>query len=94
MRKIRILWTDDEIDVLRSHIFFLEGKGFVVEKATNGDDAIELVKQSSFDLIFLDEHMPGMSGLETLKIIKSIAPDIPVVMITKSEEENIMEEEN
>lgn len=92
MRKIKILWTDDEIDVLRSHILFLEEKGFIVEKATNGDDAIELVKQSNFDLIFLDEHMPGMSGLETLKIIKSFAPDIPVVMITKSEEENIMEE--
>lgn len=92
MRKIKILWTDDEIDVLRSHILFLEEKGFIIETATNGDDAIEQVKQSGFDLIFLDEHMPGMSGLETLKIIKSIAPDIPVVMITKSEEENIMEE--
>ncbi len=92
MRKVKILWTDDEIDVLRSHILFLEEKGFIIETATNGDAAIEWVKQSDFDLIFLDEHMPGMSGLETLKIIKSIAPDIPVVMITKSEEENIMEE--
>ncbi len=92
MRKVKILWTDDEIDGLKSHIFFLEEKGFIIETATNGDDAIELVKKSDFDLIFLDEHMPGMSGLETLKIIKGIAPDIPVVMITKSEEENIMEE--
>jgi len=91
MREIKILWTDDEIDVLKSHILFLEEKGFIIETATNGDDAIECVKKAQYDLIFLDENMPGMSGLETLKIIKGIAPDIPVIMITKSEEENIME---
>ena len=92
MREIKILWTDDEIDVLKSHILFLREKGFVIETATNGDDAIELVKKTDFDLIFLDENMPGLSGLETLKIIKNLAPDIPVIMITKSEEENIMDE--
>lgn len=92
MREVKILWTDDEIDVLKSHILFLEEKGFIIETATNGDDAIECVRKSDFDLIFLDENMPGLSGLETLKIIKSIAPDIPVIMITKSEEENIMDE--
>jgi len=92
MRKVKILWTDDEIDVLKSQILFLREKGFLVETATNGDDAIECVKENDFDLIFLDEHMPGLSGLETLKIIKNLAPDIPVIMITKSEAENIMDE--
>lgn len=92
MREIKILWTDDEIDVLKSHILFLREKGFIIETATNGDDAIEFVKETDFDLIFLDENMPGLSGLETLKIIKNLAPDIPVIMITKSEEENIMDE--
>ncbi|UCG28688.1 MAG: PglZ domain-containing protein [Bacteroidales bacterium] len=92
MKQLKILWTDDEIDVLKSHILFLEEKGFIVETANNGNDAIELVKEQEFDLIFLDENMPGLSGLETLKEIKIIAPNIPVIMITKSEEENIMEE--
>ena len=92
MKRISILWTDDEIDILKSHILFLEEKGYFVETANNGKDAIELVREKEFDLIFLDENMPGLSGLETLKEIKVIAPNIPVVMITKSEEENIMEE--
>lgn len=92
MRKPRILWTDDEIDLLRPHIIFLEGKGYEVETANNGRDALDMVKESFFDIIFLDENMPGMTGLETLMQIKSIAPNIPVVMITKSEEENIMDE--
>jgi len=92
MRKIRILWTDDEIDVLRSHILFLEKKGYEVVTANNGDDAIRLVKTDAFDIIFLDEHMPGLSGLETLSRIKTITPGTPVVMITKSEEEDIMDE--
>lgn len=92
VRKLRILWTDDEIDLLRPHILFLEEKGFEVLTASNGDDAIEMVDSEDFDLIFLDENMPGLSGLQTLTIIKEHKPNIPVIMITKSEEENIMEE--
>ncbi len=92
MKKIRILWTDDEIDLLRAHILFLEEKGYEVVTAKSGDEAIELVRSSLFDLIFLDEHMPGKSGLETLEEIKDISPTVPVVMITKSEEEDIMDE--
>jgi len=92
MKKTKILWTDDEIDSLRSHIIFLEEKGFDVVTANNGTDAIEMVKNDFFDLIFLDENMPGLSGLQTLNEIKAYDPNLPVVMITKSEEEDIMEE--
>jgi CheY-like chemotaxis protein len=92
MRKIKILWTDDEIDLLKAHVIFLREKGYEVETAGNGFDAIELVKNDYYDIIFLDENMPGLSGLETLSQIKSLAPNVPVVMITKSEEENIMDE--
>lgn len=91
MKKVSILWTDDEIDLLKPHIIFLEGKGYNVETASNGDDAIKLVTKVQFDLVFLDENMPGKSGLETLAVIKSIQPGLPVVMITKSEEEDIMD---
>jgi CheY-like chemotaxis protein len=91
MKKVKILWVDDEIDLLRPHILFLEGKGYSLETASNGSDAIELVKVQNFDLIFLDENMPGLSGLETLKKILEERPAIPVVMITKSEEEDIMD---
>lgn len=91
MRKIRILWTDDEIDLLRPYIMFLEEKGYEVMTASNGDDAIELVHNYHFDLIFLDENMPGLSGLETLNKIKADVSAVPVIMITKSEEENIMD---
>jgi CheY-like chemotaxis protein len=91
MRKIRILWTDDEIEVLKPHIFFLREKGYEIDTCSNGNDTIDLVKQNPYDLIFLDEHMPGLSGIETLRLIKEARPDIPVVMITKSEEEDIME---
>jgi CheY-like chemotaxis protein len=92
MNKPRILWTDDEIDLLRPHILFLKEKGYEVETATNGLDAVEKVGDQYFDIIFLDENMPGITGLETLTRIKSISPNVPVVMITKSEEENIMDE--
>lgn len=92
MKKINILWTDDEIDILRAHIIFLEQKGYDVKVATNGADAIDLVKEEHFDIIFLDENMPGLSGLETLNEMKTIEPNVPVVMITKSEEENIMDQ--
>lgn len=91
-KKINILWTDDEIDLLKPHIIFLEQKGYHMETASNGQDAIELVKKKNYDIIFLDENMPGLSGLDTLKSIKAINSSTPVVMITKNEEENIMDE--
>ncbi|MBR4119053.1 MAG: bifunctional response regulator/alkaline phosphatase family protein [Bacteroidales bacterium] len=92
MRKETILWADDEIDILKPHIYFLEQKGYEVTTVTNGQDAIEMSDNKEFDLIILDENMPGLNGIETLSIIKEQRPDIPVVMITKSEEENIMEQ--
>jgi len=88
---MKILWTDDEIDLLRAHILFLEGKGHEVITANNGQDAIDLCRENNFDIIFLDENMPGLSGLQTLAHIKIINSSIPVVMITKNEEENIMD---
>ena len=91
MRKIRILWTDDEVEALKPHIFFLEEKGYAIDTCSNGTDTVDLVRQNSYDLIFLDENMPGLSGIETLRQIREIRTDIPVVMITKSEEEDIME---
>lgn len=91
MRKINILWVDDEIDLLKIHILFLEEKGYNVITANNGDDGIALVHENHFDIIFLDEHMPGLSGLETLDVIKSIYPTIPIIMVTKNEEEDIMD---
>ncbi len=90
MKKNKILWVDDEIELLRSHIFFLTEKGYEVETVTNGDDAISEVKEKNFDLIFLDEMMAGKGGLETLAEIKDINPNIPVIMITKNEEESLM----
>ena len=92
MEKIKILWADDEIDMLKSHIMFLETKGYIVETSNNGNDAVEMIGENNYDIVFLDENMPGMSGLETLSAIKSLQPHLPVVMITKSEEETIMEE--
>ena len=88
----RILWADDEIDLLRSHILFLENKGYHVTRVTNGSDALAAVKQSSFEVVLLDEQMPGMGGLDTLAAIKRVRPQVPVVMVTKSEEEYLMEE--
>ncbi len=88
----RILWADDEIDQLKPHIIFLENKGFDITPVSNGEDAITLIGEQAFDLIFLDEQMPGMDGLTTLNKIKQIQPSLPVVMITKSEEESIMED--
>jgi len=92
MIKNKILWVDDEIELLRSHIIFLSEKGYEVDTVTNGEDAITSVKENSFDLIFLDEMMAGMGGLETLARIKNIDANVPVVMITKSEEEALMNE--
>jgi len=92
MKKIDILWVDDEIDLLKPHIIFLEQKNYAVTTSTNGADAIELIDEQNFDIVFLDENMPGLSGLETLTEIKQKKANLPVVMITKSEEEYIMED--
>lgn len=92
MQKYRILWADDEIDLLKPHILFLSNKGFDVTPVNSGADALEEIDHNTFDIVFLDENMPGMTGLETLNYIKSTHPNLPVVMITKSEEEHIMEE--
>ncbi|HRS19912.1 MAG TPA: response regulator, partial [Bacteroidales bacterium] len=90
-KKITILWADDEIELLKPHIIFLEAKGYEVIPVNNGIAAVEYCKNQQFDIIFLDEQMPGLSGLDTLVQIKSIHPHIPIVMITKSEAEDIME---
>mgnify|MGYP000394542030 CR=1 FL=1 len=87
-----ILWVDDEIELLKAHIIFLQKKGYDVSTVSNGADAIEECKQRTFDLIMLDEMMPGLTGLDTLQRIKEIQPQTPVVMVTKSEEENIMDQ--
>ena len=87
-----LLWVDDEIELLNAHIIFLEKKGYEVVTVSNGPDAIDQCRQQTFDLVLLDEQMPGLSGLETLQQIKEIQPATPVVMVTKSEEENIMDQ--
>ena len=92
MKKDKLLWADDEIDLLKPHILFLEEKGFEVATVCSGQDAIDCCREQTFDLIFLDENMPGLSGLETLSVIKENNPDTPVVMITKSEDEGIMDQ--
>ena len=90
MKRNKILWADDEIDLLKPHILFLEEKGYDVTPVISGGDAIDSCREEAFDLIFLDENMPGLTGLETLASIKEIDPAVPVVMVTKSEEESIM----
>lgn len=92
MQETYILWADDEIDLLRPHILFLNDKGYKVKTVTNGRDALEVFKKEHFDLVFLDENMPGLTGLETLTEIKNISPETPAVLITKSEEEYLMED--
>lgn len=86
----RILWIDDEIDLLKPHIMFLRAKGYDMETASNGRDALDALSRSHFDLVLLDENMPGLTGLETLALINQAYPQLPVIMITKSEEENLM----
>jgi len=88
----QLLWVDDEVELLKAHIIFLEKKGYAVTTVSNGSDAIDMCADRSFDLVLLDEQMPGLSGLETLQRIKDLQPATPVVMVTKSEEENIMEQ--
>lgn len=92
MQKYHILWADDEIDLLKPHILFLNKKGYEITPVNSGADALEEVAQNRYDVVFLDENMPGMSGLEVLPQIKEMHPNLPVIMITKSEEEYIMEE--
>lgn len=92
MKKVQILWADDEIELLKPHIMFLEKKGFDVVTTNNGNEAIEKLAEQNFDILFLDENMPGISGIETLSKVKNLQPNLPVVMITKSEEETIMED--
>ena len=92
MAAYKLLWVDDEIELLKAHILYLEKKGYVVETVSNGYDALDRCAEEVFDLILLDENMPGLSGLETLSRIKEQTPSTPVVMVTKSEEENIMEQ--
>ena len=92
MSNISILWVDDEIDLLKPHILFLEKKNYDVTTCKSGTEAIEIIDDENFDIVFLDENMPGLTGLETLAEIKEKRATLPVVMITKSEEEYIMEE--
>ena len=87
-----LLWVDDEIELLKAHILFLQQKGYEVETVTNGHDALDRCALKTYDLILLDENMPGLTGLETLARIKELSPSTPVVMVTKSEEENIMDQ--
>src|SRR5690554_2358092 len=92
MQEAKILWADDEIDLLRPHILLLEEKGYSVKTVTNGNDAVDAFRKDVFDLVFLDENMPGLTGLETLTILKGISPGTPMVLVTKNEEEHLMEE--
>ena len=92
MNNIKILWVDDEIDLLKPHIIFLESKNYEVTTCKSGTEALEQIEKENFDIVFLDENMPGLTGLETLSEIKEKRASLPVVMITKSEEEYIMEE--
>jgi len=92
MNVARILWVDDEIDSLTSQIMFLENKGYEVQTKTNGFDAVEFVKDNIVDVVLLDETMPGITGLQTLQQIKEVNSNLPVVLITKNEAENLMDE--
>ena len=92
MDKIQLVWADDEIELLQPHILFLNEKGYQVHKAKSGDEAIELIREKQPEVVILDENMPGLSGLDTLSQIKGLNVSLPVIMITKSEEESIMED--
>src|SRR5688572_13570187 len=92
MNPAKILWVDDEMESLKSQIMFLENKGYKVHSLSNGFDAVEYVKENQVDVVLLDESMPGITGLETLQKIKEINTQIPIVLITKNETENLMDE--
>lgn len=87
-----ILWVDDEIDLLKSHIFFLQGRGYNITPISNGDDALSLIKEQNYDAVLLDQIMPGRDGMSTLALIREVEPSLPVIMVTKSEEEELMDE--
>ena len=91
-RKNRILWVDDEVDLLKSHVIFLQEKGFIVSTTTNGEDALILLREQPIDLVLLDEQMPGKRGIAVLKDIKFEFPHLPVIMVTKSEGEEVMDQ--
>ena len=91
-KPIQILWVDDEVDLLKPHILFLSNKGYEVVPCNNGLEAIELLDSANFQAVLLDENMPGLDGLETLSLLKNKLPNLPVIMVTKNEEEHIMEE--
>ena len=88
--KARFLWVDDEMELLKPYMLFLEEKGYITECAGNGHDALEMCRSRVYDIVFLDEQMPGLSGLDTLARLHRLAPHLPVVMVTKSEDEGIM----
>ena len=92
MIKTNILWVDDEVDLLKPHIIFLENKNFLIQTCNNGSDAVEMIRNENFDAVLLDENMPGLNGIETLSLMRDINTNIPIIMITKSEEENIMDD--
>lgn len=89
---IKILWIDDEIDLLKPHALFLEKKGYSTTMINNATDALEVIENENFQAVLIDENMPGLSGLEALPKIKELRPNLPVIMVTKSEEEHIMED--
>jgi len=92
MVKTKILWVDDEVELLKPHIIFLENKDFLIQPCNNGSDAVKMLRNENFDAVLLDENMPGLNGIETLTLMRDISPNIPIIMITKSEEENIMDD--
>ena len=92
MDRIIILWVDDEIELLKPHFLFLESKGYELHACNNGRDALEMISEKNIDMVLLDENMPGLNGLDTLSELKRKKPQLPVIMITKNEEEEIMNE--
>ena len=92
MVKTKILWVDDEVELLKPHIIFLENKDFLIQPCNNGSDAVKMLRNENFDAVLLDENMPGLNGIETLALMRDISSNIPIIMITKSEEENIMDD--
>ena len=91
-KKIKILWIDDEIDLLKSHFIFLESRGYLIQPCSNGREGITVLESKKIDLVLLDENMPGLNGFETLSIIKQTKPNLPVIMVTKNEEEKIIDD--
>ena len=92
IKKLKILWIDDEIDLLKSHFIFLESRGYFVHPCSNGREGISILDKIKIDLVLLDENMPGLNGFETLSIIKQKKPNLPVIMVTKNEEEKIIDD--